>query len=558
MARLLGIDLGSASVKLVLYEGSMRRFLFKGAWARPVAQDLGTPPTEEAREAALRGLLADVLPTDLPPILVMGFPTEHASARLVTLPFSDRAQVDRALPYEVEGMVPFDLDDMVLTSRILELKPGQSRVLAVLADRAAVRQELALLERVGVNPRHLVLDADLLAQYATRGVQAVVDFGHSRTIIAFCQDGQLIGARAIERGGREATAALAQAFGLSWEVATDYKHQLPLAGALSALAWEEDESTSPRAVEGGAAIRQLAAQDPSARDVATDGPQVLRNALEPLLADLRASLIAFEDAQSLGVDEVLVCGGGAEQQGLVELLRANLGVIVRSLVGEDEEQDPRKTGALALALGRRSVQGARGHELDLRQGEFAWKGDITAYAGYALYGALGIAAMVMLGIAFWGWQSYALSRQRAEIEAQIASTVLAAWPDAADPERMKDPSTAIAIATEKATEEQAQVDALSGVISEVPPTLNMLREISDGVPAPGEAKVDVTELTINDESITLRIDTDGFESATQIENSLKMRPMFSSAQGGDSKKVGDIVRFTVTIPLAATAQGEEG
>ncbi len=556
MSRVIGVDLGSASVKLVLYEGSMRRFQFKGAWARPVPQELGSPPTDEAREAALRGLLEDVLPGELPPVMVVGFPTQHASVRMVTLPFSDRAQVERALPYEVEGQVPFDLEDVILTSRILELKAGQSRVLAVLASRDAVKEELDLFGRVGLNPRHLVLDADLIAQYATRGVQAVVDFGHTRTVVAICQDGHLLGARAFERGGRDGTAALASAFELSWEVATAYKHELALAGGLSALAWEDDEVTNPALRGSPDAVRQLAS--PAQRDVRAQGPQVLRNALEPLLSDLRASLIAFEDGLGLEIDEVLVCGGASEQQGLVELLRETLGVIVRPVLGEDEEQDPRKTGALALALGRRAVQGARERELDLRQGEFAWKGDITAYAGYALYGALAVAALVLLGVGLWGWQSLSISREKTRVEAQIGDTVLQTWPDAATPERLADPSTALAIAAEKAAAEQAQVEALSGVISDVPPTLNMIREISDGVPAPAEAKVDVTELTITDESVILKIDTDGFEAATEIENSLKMRPLFSSAQGGDSKKVGDIVRFTVTIPLGPAEPGQEG
>lgn len=556
MARMLGIDLGSSSVKVVLYEGSLRRFQFKGAWARPVAQDVDAPPSAEAREAALRGLLADVLPGDLPPVAVIGFPTEHTSVRLVKLPFADRAQVERALPYEVEGQVPFDLEEVVLASRILDLKPGESRVLAVLADRDAITEQLETLGRVGINPRHLVPDVDPLASYATRGVQVVLDLGHSRTLLALCEDGRLIGARALPYGGRELTVALARAFELSWEHAVAHKHALSLARALPELEWADEETTNP-AVRGGLpAVRQLAAGAAPLGSVEKDGPRVLREALEPLLVDLRASLIALEDGLGVEIDEVLLCGGLAEQAGLVELLREDLGVIVRHVIGEDEDQDPRRAGALALALGRRAVLGARERELDLRQGPFAFKGDITAYTGYAMIGALGLAALALLAVGGWAWKSVQLSKERASVEQQIATVVLETWPDV-DPSRASDPSTAIAIATEKAAAEAAQVDALSGVVSDVPPILNMLREISDGMPSPADAKVDVTELTINDESVTLKIDTDGFESATDIENSLKMRPLFSSAQGGDSKKVGDIVRFTVTIPLAA-AVPEEG
>lgn len=558
MARMAGIDVGSASVKVVLYEGSLRRFQFKGAYSRPVPQDAEAAPDEAGRDAALRGLLADILPDDEPNVLVMGFPAEHASARLVTLPFSDRGQVERALPFEVEGQVPFDLEDVVLASRIVDMKPGQTRVLTVLADKARVGEHLAGLEGAGINPRHLVLDADLLGHYATRGVQAVVDMGHTRTLVALCQDGHVIGARALVGGGRDLTLALCRVFELSWEVAQTHKHALSLSPSLSALAWEDDEDTSPIPTGQEAPVRQLA-EGARPRDVQTDGPRVLREALSPLLTDLRATLIAFEDSTDVEIDEVLVCGGAAELGGLLDLLRENLGVIVRPVLAMDEEEDPRKVGALALALGRRSVEGARERELDLRQGAFAFKGDLTAYTSYAAYGAAGLLGLAVLAVFYWGWQTWQIAGERREIEERIAAIVLETWPDAADPSRLADTSTAMAIAVERAAAEAAQVEALSGAVSDVPPTLDLLRELSDAMPPPGDARVDVTELSILDSSITLKIDTDGFESATRIENSLKERPNFAAAQGGDSKKVGEIVRFTVTIPLGPEgAAGEEG
>jgi len=553
MARMLGIDVGSATVKVAMYEGGGRRAIFRGAWARPVPQDLERAPDLAAREEALRALLADVLQGEAPPpVTVMGFPTEHASVRMVTLPFADRAQVERALPYEVEGQVPFDLEDVVLISRIIELKAGASRVLTVLADREAVRAQLETLARVDLNPRHLALDADLLGKYSSRGTQAVLDLGHGRTLIGLFRDGHLLGARALTQGGRDLTLALARAFQLSYEDATAWKHAMIVPGRLTALAWDDDERTSPHL--GGPA------PEPPPRDVERDGPAVLRQALEPLLADLRSTLIALEDSLGLEIDEILTTGGGAELQGLVELLRAELGVVVRPVLGEDEEQDPRLAGGLALALGRRAVEGTRDRELDVRVGEFAFKGDISAYAGYAVYGVLGLGALLLLTLAGWGYRSFQLSHERKGVEEQIASAVLTTWPDGLDPGRLKDPSTALAIATEKSTAEQTEVDTLSSAISDTPPTLNLLRELSEGMPAPGEARVDVTELTITDASVVMKIDTDAFDSASAIETSLKQRPLFSAAQGGDSKKVGDIVRFTVTIPMGGqgASTGEDG
>ena len=549
MAKMLGIDLGSASIKLTLFEGSMRRTPFKGSWVRPVPQDAENPPTLQTRLDTLSALLAELFPEGVPPVLVMAFPAEETSVRLVTLPFGDRAQVERALPFEVEGQVPFDLDDMVLTWRVLNLTPGQSRVLAVLADKLKVGEWLGGLDAIDISPKHLVLDADVMGAYASRGAQAVVDIGHSRCTVTLCKDGAVIGARAISGGGRDLTLALAKALDLSWDAATARKHSLSLSNAPEAMAWDDEDDTNPVRVDG-ASPRQIG-PGASPTDDAARATAVLRQALDPLLTEIRSTLIAFEDAYSLSLDEVLLAGGTADLGGLVELLGAELGVVVRRLPTPEEGEDLRGAGALSLALAHRAIGGTPSHDLDLRVGEFAFKGDITAYSATILYGAVGLIAFLVAGLGLFGWQSYKTAAARDAVEAQIAQLVIESWPAVADPARAHDPSIALAIATEQITAERAQLDALNGVISDAPPTLNILRELSDGVPMPADAKVDVTELSILPEAISLKIDTDGFESATKIENSLKERPLFVNATGGDSKKVGDIVRFTVTIPLQA-------
>lgn len=526
MSKMLGIDLGSSAVKLTLYEGSMRRrTTYKGGWTRPVPQDAQTPPTLEVRLETLRALLGDLFPDEVPPVLVMAFPAEDTSVRLIKLPFGDRSQVERALPFEVEGQVPFDLEDVVLAHRVLNLSAGESRVLAVLADKLKVGEWLKGLEGLALNPKHLVVDADLLGTFARSGVQAVVDIGHTRTLVTVCQDGAVVGARALSGGGRDLTLALCQHLNLEWDAAVDLKHR-------SALG----DDTAPDARAG----------------------RVLRDALEPLLSDLRATLIGIEDSYEVGVDEVLVCGGTAELSGLVELLREDLGVIVRRVPLPEEGAELGLAAGLALALGHRAAGGAHSPDLDLRLGEFAFKGDITAYSSLVLYGAAGVLAFLVAGVGLYGYQSYKTTQAREAVEANISQLVMEGWPEVADPARVQDTTVALAIASEQVTAEREEVAALAGVLTDVPPTLNVLREISEGVPPPADAKVDVTELSIMEESIQLKIDTDGFESATKIENGLKTRPLFTNASGGDSKKVGDIVRFTVTIPLEATAEGEDG
>lgn len=84
----------------------------------------------------------------------------HFSQRVLTLPFADRKRVEKALPFEVEDVVPFDLGDIVLEHLLLEgpvaKKDVETRVLCMMLPKAVLRQHLALLAEAGIDPQAVV------------------------------------------------------------------------------------------------------------------------------------------------------------------------------------------------------------------------------------------------------------------------------------------------------------------------------------------------------------------------------------------------------------------
>ncbi|RME23493.1 MAG: hypothetical protein D6798_13410, partial [Deltaproteobacteria bacterium] len=340
MAKLIAIDLGSHHVKLAVYEGAFGRYQLEQLIAAPVEQGVEAPPDLSARIAALRVAVGRLPPAGRP-AWVTAWPAERTSLRHLTLPFGERAQVEKVLPFEVEGLVPFDMEDMELRHDILHLAPGDSEVLAAVVERAGLQALLAALAEVGCDPRSVDIDAASLSMYATDGVQAVVDVGHTRTIVSICRDGRLIAGRALDGGGRDLTLALSRARGCSLSEAEGRKHRASIgptgpeasppdaaAGAATptAVEWEDDDHTTPASPAGGS--RNLAAAaDATATD--HDDGAILREAFLPQLAELRSTLISFEDSLSVEIDEVVLVGGGRALAGLRELLQATLGVPVR-------------------------------------------------------------------------------------------------------------------------------------------------------------------------------------------------------------------------------------
>ena len=571
MARIVGLDLGHHTVRAAVFEGSFGRFQLVGYHEAPVAQDLEAAPDLTAILAAAESI-GGMVEGPGSTTWAAGFPTELASLRSISLPFSDRAQVEQTLQFEVENQVPFDLDEMVLAHRIIDITEAGSEVLCALAPRSTLAPLLSGLSELEADPKMLVVDADLLAHHADQGVQAIIDLGHTRTLVSLCRDGHMIAGRALSHGGRELTLALARAMEVDFDTAQRRKHQVGLGGntedATADLeldaGWEDTEDTRPNIAVAdwddettmGEAISPAPSPEVAASRRNPEG--VLRDALVPLLADLRATLISYEDTIGVEVEEVLLAGGGAKMQGLKDLLSEVLGVGVRVVYPSEQAEVGRGSPgrfALCHAAGVRAG-GGKGRLLDMRVGEFGFKGDLALLGTLIQYGVVAAVLLIMLGIGWFGVRVVSLNAEVAQVESDIADAVVATFPDV-NRDKLDDPSMAVAIMQEKTLETTTWVDTLGAIVVDEPPTLTMLERISQNVPPPNEARIDVSELSVSPGSISIKAETDSYDGAAKIEAALQGAPGFKQANKGDEKKVREEVRFTITIPLD-TDETEEG
>ena len=127
MPTIIGIDLGTHTIKLSLMEGSFGRYQLSDVRVMSVPQDLDTAPDLDARLGALGRLLNEL---DEVTLTSTTWPAQSTSIRRINLPFGDRSQVEKTLRFEVEDHVPFALDETTLASRILSVEPTESVVMA--------------------------------------------------------------------------------------------------------------------------------------------------------------------------------------------------------------------------------------------------------------------------------------------------------------------------------------------------------------------------------------------------------------------------------------------
>ena len=92
--------------------------------------------------------------------VVSSIPGNLFSQRTLTLPFADRKRVEKALPFEVEDLVPFDLGDIVIDHLVLGStaagKESEKQVLCMMLPKEILRRHLDLLAGAGIDPQAVV------------------------------------------------------------------------------------------------------------------------------------------------------------------------------------------------------------------------------------------------------------------------------------------------------------------------------------------------------------------------------------------------------------------
>ncbi|HEY3586320.1 MAG TPA: pilus assembly protein PilM, partial [Myxococcaceae bacterium] len=398
MPRVLGLDLGSHSLKGVLLESTGRGMSV-----------LRYAETRRTDDASLDEALAVFLAENpwSPDQVVVALPGPSVATHVFTLPFTDAKRIAATLPFEVEGELPFDLSQVVFDHQVARRRANATDLVVGLVRREELAELLRILGARGLDPRivthpaiayqNLFLAAPERFEVAPDAAIALMDIGHARTSIAVGRPAEgLLFARTFPGGGRDLTRALAAEF------------QVPLT---EAEAWKERDGSL---VPGGGAEHERARA-------------ALLRAFGPLVRETRATLKAASGREHLPVARLLLAGGTARLPGLTEHLGAELAqpadVLLLPPVAASvvpPEVQPRAAEAYALAL-RGTMSHARAPRFNLRQGEFAFRGHVDYLRQRLIRVAAFAGVLALLLCVFNVTRGILLNRREAAVDARLCT-----------------------------------------------------------------------------------------------------------------------------------------
>ena len=510
LRNVLGLDLGSHSLKAVEFRQSLRSC--EALQLRSLPRPTPGAPLPELLE---RFVQLHRLPTEQ---IVTALAGDQLSSRRVSFPFTEKRKLATAVPFALEDLMPFELEDVVLDWSVVGGDRSHSDVLAVIAPRAQVSSLLDELADAGCAPRTLEAEGlvlgNLCAVFDLPGRRLLIDLGHRKTSFCLVVDERAVAARTVPVGGAALTEAIAADRGLSLADAERSKCE-----------------------EGvfGSSMDQV-------------GPQTGK-VLDRLVRELVRTLGSIEEfLGGAPLDQLTLFGGGALLNRIDSFLSERTGVTAARLPlpREGHGNDlvaggPPILYAPAIALGLRGTAQAR-TAMNFRQDEFAVRVDVgRVMKQFRVTAWLGAAALGLALLSF-GTGAYLEARQANAIEERTHNLWLEAFPD--EPV----PANVVGALREKIGEAQERADFL-GVYRGNLSALDLLVEISKRVPP--DLDIGLEDVSIDRQSVRMRVNAKNFEAADRLGAELQKYPPFANTKIGaiETEARTGAKRFSVTISL---------
>ena len=156
MARYLGIEVTDTQIKGALLKTAYKKLVIEGVYTvyrTPGSEGLAQAARELAGIVAAQSVVPGAKPQELDGVYA-ALPGTDVSLRTISLPRAVYRRGDKGLMAELEGAVPFDIDDAMVDAQVI--RPGDPvELLAAAVLTARVESFVAALASAGLDPREV-------------------------------------------------------------------------------------------------------------------------------------------------------------------------------------------------------------------------------------------------------------------------------------------------------------------------------------------------------------------------------------------------------------------
>lgn len=315
--RLIGLDMGSSSIKLVELAHQQGKLVLVNLKLQEIdfRED-----DHDGQLDALKTLFRDIDTRDARINVVLN--CSQSCTKISVIPFMPKSEILQALKWEMRNSISFPIDQAVLDYEILqEIAEGgvkKLKVAVACCPRETVDRYLDLLNLARIRPslftQHSFALKNVITSLSSKDNKtvALLDIGHNLSELVIFQDRELVLSRKLPVAGqdftREMTQALASEHGkteLTLEEAESIKKKYGILGSDDSRILD-DKITSTQVIS------------------------LLRPNLEKLVTEIERSFAYYrEKEQGAPVELLLLLGGGSNLKNLTQNLSEDLRIPVQ-------------------------------------------------------------------------------------------------------------------------------------------------------------------------------------------------------------------------------------
>src|SRR5579872_7214957 len=203
--QIIGIDIGRTQINAAQIRVSGFTVTIERCWQEPL--ETNKKPYDERVVACLKTLLEKINPHSN---IHTAISSSQVVFKTLKLPFTNHQKLKMVIPFEVEPLLPFSLQDAIIDFIITKqnVAEGTSEILVAAVQKQHIAHHLSLFQAAGIEPT--VITVDMFALYGLytqipsyenqQGTTVIIDLGAQSTRIAAIHSQQLSMVRSLPQG----------------------------------------------------------------------------------------------------------------------------------------------------------------------------------------------------------------------------------------------------------------------------------------------------------------------------------------------------------------------
>jgi general secretion pathway protein L len=418
------------------------------------------------------------------------------------MPFKEPKKIKQTLPFEMETLVPFPIDDIVIDFNIVKTSE-QSEVLAISARKSLISEYLERLKKLGVSPyvvdvRPVPIALWLLSRRETPDEGLMLDIGLKGFAIVFFMERRIALIRYTSLNG-------------------GFRSHRDVNNMNSGDKAEREETDSTFQASS----------------------VMINNCLRSF---------SWQIGRKIEPEKIFLTGIGSVHKETGDIISGSVGLPVERVniiedkrIHMDYGMEARWEPALmdgALSLAVREIR--KGHGFNLRKGEFAVKKGFFKTGKELRRAGIFILIILLLLLIDLGADYFLLKGGYQAARQRCAELYSREFPDA---KNVKEPLLEM---KQKISEMEKSAAILSRDVNREQKVLDIINDISRRIPSTSD--VDIKSMDISGETVHISGETDSFNTVNNIESDLEPSAYFSDVKiSGKLDKTGKRIEFDLKL-----------